>query len=277
VTSRRPAGPAAGRLGAWWEFLRELWIQVGKDQISFAAAAVAFYAWLSLFPLMLVAIAGLGVWLSSAEAMQQTLDLLSHSLPAFTATGMDFAPLLKSIADSRGKAGLLGGLLLLWVGSQVVVALEVALNRVFGAAERRNWISVRLGAIAFVLVAGALGLAVILSGVVVSIFVTVAVARAAYWVCSLLLTALLFSLAYILLPRKDVPFVPALIGGLVTAVLWTIVNSLLVVYFSDFTNFASVYGPLAGTVAVLLACYYLALVTLVGAEVTAILTARRQS
>ena len=258
--------PASVLNAAAW--LRELAGSAVRHDLPFCAAAIAFYAWLSLFPLLLIGMSGLGVWLSSAEARRQTLELLDRSVPVLRSSGMDFDRLLQSIAEGSGGAGLAGVLLLLWSGSQVVAAVQHSLNRVFDARRRGIWGVARLKSIGFVLYTGLLA-ALSLAATVASGVVAQGLAgRALYAVISLLLNSILAASAYVFLPRVRVPWKQAFAGGLVTAVLWLLTNSALVVYFAQMARFSTLYGPLAGTVAVLLACYFLALVLLMGAEIT---------
>lgn len=256
------------------DFFRELFDNIGSHQVAFAAAAVGFYAWVSLFPLLLVAMAAMGIWLDSAQARSEVVSLLNQNMPALRATGVEIGRMLEEIAETRGQAGLIGGLLLLWTGSQVAVATQIALNRVFGASDARSWLMVRVSAIGFILIAAVLGLLSLASSFAVSMFLKTGFARVAGYFISFLVTVALFTFAYVVLPRKDVPWKYAMVGGLVTSVLWILANVGLFIYFSDFSNFSSVYGPVAGTITVLFACYYLALVTLLGAEITNLIMKR---
>ncbi len=267
---RLPARMCAGA-GAAVGWLRDLAGSAIRHELPFYAAAVAFYAWLSLFPLLLIGMSGLGVWLSSADARQQTLELLSRSAPVLGSSGIDFDRLLQSIAEGRGGAGIAGVLLLLWSGSQVIAAVQHSLNRIFEARGRSLWGMARLKSIGFVVYMGFLALLSLAVTVAFGVFAPPFAGKALYAVVSLSLNAILAASAYVLLPRARVPWKHAFAGGLVTAVLWLAANSALIVYFSEAARFSTLYGPLAGTVVVLLTCYFLALVLLLGAEVTRML------
>jgi len=256
-------------------WLRELARSASAHDVPFCAAAVAFYAWLSLFPLLLIGMSGLGVWLSSADARQQTLEVLARSAPVLRSSGIDFDRLLQSIAEGRSGAGIAGVLLLLWSASQVVVALQHSLNRIFDATRRSIWGIARLKSVGFVIYMGLLAALSLAATVAFGVLTPRLPGKVLYAAVSLALNATLAASAYVLLPRVRVPWKQAFAGGLVTALLWLVANSALVAYFSQSARFSSLYGPLASTVVVLMACYFLALILLLGAEITRALMPRR--
>jgi membrane protein len=252
-------------------FFRKLLREIAADQLSYAAAAVAFYAWMSIFPLLLAAVSGFGVWLGTAGARERVLDGLQQNLPVvrvLEASGIDLENLLSSVTAISGPAGFLGLAGLLWTGMQVVLALQVALNRVFGVETRPGWFAARGRALLFVLIAAVLMAVSFGTTFAVSLLPTGMVARLAGWVLGLVLMGLMFGAAYRVLTRLDLPWAYALSGGMVTALLWYAANVALVWYFANVANFQAVYGSFGGVVIVLLTCYYLAFVTLIGAEVT---------
>lgn len=257
-----------------WRILLGLFRKIGHDQISFAAAAVAFYAWMSIFPLLLAGVSAFGIWLGTEGAREEMLDLLSQNLPVLKASGIDFHRLLESVSAIKGVAGAIALVGLLWTGMQVALAMQVALNRVFGADARLSWVMARVRALVFVVIA-ALLMGASLSFTYIAGFIPYALAtRVVSWVAGVLLLALLFAVAYRVLPRLELPWRFAFIGGLVTAVLWILANAVLLLYFASFGHFDKIYGSFAGVVIILLICYYLAFVALVGAEVTSVLIAR---
>lgn len=254
-------------------FLRDLFCEIGRDQISYAAAAIAFYAWMSIFPLLLAAVSGFGVWLGTEGARERVLDGLRQNLPVLRvlkASGIDLESVLSSVNAISGPAGILGLAGLLWTGMQVVLALQVALGRVFNVEQRPGWLAARLRALLFVVIAAVLVAISFGTTFAVSLLPTGILARVAGWAVALLLMGIMFAAAYRVLTRRNLPWRHAIGGGLVTAVLWYLANVALLWYFANLANLKAVYGSFGGVVIVLLTCYYLAFVTLVGAEVTCV-------
>jgi membrane protein len=94
------------------------------------------------------------------------------------------------------------------------------------------------------------------------------------YVVSLGVTALVFTLIFEVLPDVRLPWRDAVVGGLVTAVLFSIGRWLIAVYLAR-SSLGSAYGA-AGSLIVLLAwVYYASLVVFAGAEVTQVLSRRR--
>jgi membrane protein len=90
------------------------------------------------------------------------------------------------------------------------------------------------------------------------------------WIFSLAGTAVLFALLFKVLPDSDVPAQDAIVGGLVTALLFGIGKNLIGFYLGH-SGGASSYGA-AGSVAVLLLwVYYSSQIVLLGAEFTRLL------
>lgn len=257
-------------------FFKDLIRNIGEDEISFSAASIAFYAWMSFFPLVLVAIAGLGVWLGDEQARREALQLVYKNLPALKAGGLDLDETLEQVSRARGTAGLVGVTTLLYSSLQVVLALQRCLGKMFNQDWKASWLKSRLRALGAMLVLAVLGVLSFAVPVAAG-FLPAVEARIAAWIASFFLISLFFAATYQVLQPRRLPWELALAGGAVTAVLWVAANSALVYYFANFGNFQIVYGSFAGVVIVLLACYYLAYVTLIGAEITSVLVSRRSS
>ena len=75
------------------------------------------------------------------------------------------------------------------------------------------------------------------------------------------------------LPRRRVPWIAALTGGLVTAGLWEVTKSLISSYLTH-RDYANAYPLLGSALALLAWVYVAALVFLLGAEVAASITQR---
>lgn len=263
--------PIGGKRPVWLRFLKALVSDIGRNQINFLAASIAFYAWLALFPVMLLLSAGLGMYLTSDAAQAQALELLAELFPALKASGPELEQLLFSLERNRGTAGLIGLGTLIWVGLQVVIAFEIALNRVFQVEAPPRWLRQRMRASLVMLVGATVAMASMLVSFLLGLFATGWLERMGGHLASLLLTVWFFAVVYRALPRLTVPWRSALVGGLVTSLLWFIANRGLQFYFANFTSYDKIYGSFAGVVIVLFACYWAAFAALIGAEVTRML------
>ena len=148
-----PCEPGTAR--SWWELARagrrpfrlvgELVRRVQDDDMFTIAAALAYYFFLSIFPLLLFVLAlttvlpihGLDVWL-----LQNARD----SLPAEAYTMLERT--VHGLLD-RPRSGLVsvGAGLALWTASSGFVAVMNGLNRAYRVRDNRPWWQARLHAI----------------------------------------------------------------------------------------------------------------------------------
>ena len=124
-----------------------------EDRGGFAAAALTYYLFFSIFPLLLFGAALVG-YLTFLNA-----DLKGRLLEA----GLDAAPLLgellsrdvlQVIEDRRGSLALLSLALALYSGSGAVVALEHALNQIHRVEDESNFIQKRIRSLKWMAAAG---------------------------------------------------------------------------------------------------------------------------
>ncbi|HWJ60841.1 MAG TPA: YihY/virulence factor BrkB family protein [Acidimicrobiales bacterium] len=152
------------RLGGRWPWLGRLLDvheRVGEINGGFAASAITVTIFLSIFPLLLVAISVVGFLNAGNE------DLAGDVVDKLGLTGQGAQAMtdaLQKASDSRQAASIIGLLGLAWAGSAVAVALQAGVRLPW--QERSNGIKDRLLGMAW-LVALALGFAllVFLSGV----------------------------------------------------------------------------------------------------------------
>ena len=106
----------------------------GQDRADLLATIIAFNALFSMFPIILVILALVGLVLRSPDVLAQAQALVVGTLPAQAADSV-----LAAIDGTRQAAGLFGVLSLiglLWGGSGLFGALELALDRVYRVPVR---------------------------------------------------------------------------------------------------------------------------------------------
>ncbi|HET9172996.1 MAG TPA: YihY/virulence factor BrkB family protein [Actinospica sp.] len=110
-----------------------VWRKFSDDQAGNLAALVAYYAFLSTFPLLLVLVTVLGMVLSGNPRLQQ--DVLNSALTEFPVIGQQ----LRSNVHSLGRSGLglAIGLVLTFLGARGVAnAMQNAMNQVWEVPRR---------------------------------------------------------------------------------------------------------------------------------------------
>ena len=102
------------------------------------AAGVAYYAILSIFPILLGLIALFGFFLPSLNIQDELLKFVGNNLPGATDI---IKQNLASIVKLRGVLGVLSVVLLFWSGSTMFSALSLAINRAWDIRRFRSFYS----------------------------------------------------------------------------------------------------------------------------------------
>jgi membrane protein len=273
--TRAPAAGAQGHIKTLLLLTYENWI---ADDGFRLAAALAYYALLSLAPLVLVAVVIAGSVLNP----QRVQFLLATRV--YAVVGASAALVVQDILQDlpRRSTGVLSGIvgiILLFVGASAVFSeLQDALNMIWRSEDqRRSFFRIlRDRAYSFLLVvvaASVLFMSVVLTTVALAARSVAATSwevptRALHFgggVLSVCVTVLLFALIFKLVPRKHVPWSEVRISAAVSGVLFEVGKLLIALYLGK-GGFTSLYGAAGSLVAFVIWVYYSAIVLYVGAE-----------
>ena len=253
------------------------------DRSKDMAASIAFFTFLSLFPLILGLLAISGFFLTSDAVQDWLRNFLIEILPSSAEFLMGN---IESLIRMRGAAGIASVLLLFWSASKMVGALGRGINnalefkRPYAAylSPIRN-LALTLAVTFLVLVTMAfaplieiladLDLGIIgrrwraffnvaashVSGIAISIFMMYAI----YW----------------LVPYKRLPLRELLPGILVAAIAMKLGKELFALYVSNASRFDVVYGSVSSIIVLLIWLYFSALVVLYSTEVICVYRASR--
>ena len=242
----------------------------GDDQAGQLAALIAYYGFVSLFPLLLVLVTVLGFVLEGSPKTQASV--LHSALGQFPIIGNQLQSNVHSLKGSGiGLAiGLLGSLL---AGLGITGATQNAFNQVWYVPHkhRPNFLIARLRGLGLLAV---LGILVIVSTVAAG-FVTAggqsAPALVGGVLVAFIVNLLLFFTAFRLLTAEDVETRDLLPGVIVAAVLWTLLQHVGGYYVDHVVRHAKETSGLFAFVLGLLAWLYLgAQVTLLAAEINVV-------
>jgi membrane protein len=255
-----------------------------EDDAFKLAAALAYYTLFALGPLLLVATSVAGIFFGEEAARGELSarlglimgDVASHALEAFLAeTGN---------ASRSRTTTLIGGGILLIAATTAFMELRRDINRIWGV-EVANLPHV--GAyflkrfLSFLMVVG-VGLLLVVSLIISTLIATTSdflshrfdlPLEVFGWfngLISYFLVGLVFTLIFKLLPEKKVHWSSALVGALVTSVLFLIGTYGIGLYLGT-SIFASAYGASASVIMILVWTYYSTLILFFGAEVTKVL------
>jgi membrane protein len=239
--------------------------EIKDDRIPFAAAAMAYYFFLAIFPALIAVVGILGVANIDATGLIRTLR---ESLPGGAGAALTSAVAnADRTSEAASLAAAIGGIAVaLWSASSGLAALQTGLNVAYDVKQDRKFVKKR--AIALALLAAML----LLGGVPSPIF---SFGETTFftilgWILTVLAVMVLFSIFYYLGPNRESPtwhWVSA--GGVFGALLWILASLLFGLYISNFNNYGKTYGPLAGVVVLVLWLYLSSIAILIGGELNA--------
>ncbi len=281
-----PARSASERLTdvsgrGWMQAAKRAVKEFQEDNVTDWAAALTYYAVLSLFPALIVLVSLVGLAGQSPQTTNTLLDVVGQFAPQETTRQVRgfIDGVVRSGTGALLGVGLLGAV---WSASGWVGAFIRAANEVWDVEEGRPFwktIPLRLA----VTVVGLLVTAVTLIGLVVSGPLAEAVGSAiglgdtaltvwniAKWPVLLVLVALMIAALYYVAPNVEHPRFQFVSPGSVIAVLtWVLASALFAFYVSNFGSYNKTYGALGGVVIFLLWIWITNLAILFGAEVNA--------
>ena len=243
------------------------------------AAALAFFALLSLAPLLILLL-----WLTASlypAAQQQLVEqigqLAGTSAEEIAATVIDNASRQPGVGSLAG----LWGTLLLFVGATAVFArLQTALNLIFRTDSKQlegmfTWLRKRVFSVGVVFALGFLLLiSMTLSTALQVMFANMpSMLPLLGTVVTLLIYVFAFAFLYHYLPDRRVRWRQALIGGAITALLFSGGRYLIGLYIAQAAP-GSAYGSMGTLVILLVWIYYATLVFFIGALLTAVIDER---
>lgn len=204
----------------------------GDDQGGNLAALIAYYGFLSLFPLLLVFFTVLGYVLHGHPGIQQ--DLRTSALSDFPVIGDQIS---RNVTSVRGSGiGLAIGIVgTLWGGLGIANAAQNAMNRVWEVPMRARpgflpRVARSLAAI------GTIGLGILLttllSGIGSGSGGLGAGLRVAALLASLLTNTVLFVVAFRVLTANDVGWHDLVPGAVIAAIAWEVLQALGGLYVS---------------------------------------------
>jgi membrane protein len=254
-----------------------------KDHIPNLAAALAYYAFLAIPSLLLVAVGVFGL-VADEDAVGKIVDRLETVAPPEALTLVRES--LERVTQSQANAGLamivVASVLALWTLTGSMTTLMWALNTAYDREETRGFIKQRLTAllmvvlllIAFVLAFGLLVLGPHVSGWIGSAVGFEALVKWLWWTAQwpILILALLAVFATVLYlgPNVDHPRWRFLTLGTVTSVLvWLLASGAFAVFVGQVGSYNKAWGSLAAVIIMLTWLWISGLALLFGAEVNA--------
>ena len=274
---------------SWKEILKRTVKEFQDDNLTDWAAALTYYGVMSLFPMLLVLVALLGLigQESTIATMTDSLRMAGLGDVAKNVQGP-----LDEIVRHKGGAGALVGLGLLgalWSASGWVGAFTRAMNSVYEVREGRPFWKLRplqvLITLVTVLLVSLVLLAVVVSGPIAEAVGTavgagdtaVSAWGIAKWPVLLLVLMAMVAGLYYIAPNVRQPRLRWVTPGGVTAVLvWIVASAGFGIYVSNFGSYGKTYGTLGSVITFLVWMWLSNLALLFGAELDSELERERE-
>ena len=275
-----PSGPTEMGGGSWVAAAKRTLGEFGSDQLQDRAAALTYYAVLSIFPGLLVVVSLLG--LLGKSATQPLITNLTQAAP--TSVRQIISNAVGNLQHGHGAAGfaaIIGIVLALWSASGYIAAFMRAANVVWDVPEGRPFwktTPIRIGVtvlIMVLLVASALmvvvtgGLASHVGQVLGIGSTAVTVWDIAKWPVLLIIVSLMISILYWVAPNAKRGFQWVSPGGVLAVVAWLIASGLFAFYVANFSHYNKTYGSIAGVIVFLIWLWITNIAILFGAEFNA--------
>ena len=253
-----------------------------KDDVAYMAAALTYYSFSSLFPLLVLTITLTGVFIQPEDATRFIFDNVAQVVPGSV---QPLQEVLDQAFLNRSNAGwfaLFGVITLLVTATGAFEALDKAINRAWATEKSPSFFVGKLIGLLMILGIGGL---LILSFIATALLTASRAFTSAligevpgvqvFWqIASVLVTLAIVFLAFVILyrflPRTDINFRDVWLAAFIASVIWTIVKELFAYYLgSQFANFTAIYGPLSAIIALLIWIYISSVIILTGAEFSA--------
>jgi membrane protein len=261
-------------LAAWRALVR---LMNGDDLTH--AAAISYYALLSLFPFLLLIISMLGSITADDADRLTVLEFVFRYFPGrldFVTTQLD------AFRQMRLQVGVMGGLALMWASLGVFGAITSAVNQAWGVERQRSFLKHRLVSFLMLVAGGSVMVAALL-------LVSAAQLAETSWFGAMLaqyewlraaqtitvrysatiLLILAVGLLFYFVPNVKTRFRDVWIGAILTGVLWRLTLGVFSWFVGGSARLTMIHGSIAAVVVFLLWIYVSSVILMYGVEFTA--------
>ena len=243
----------------------------GNHDAGQRAAGVAYYAIISIFPLLLGLIAVFGFFLPSINLQNALLNFVGNNIPGATNILKEN---IAGIIRLRGVMSVISIVILFWGASALFGSISLAINRAWNITKNRHLFIRKASEIGMVFGTGIL----FLLSLGASTFITfmgnalnlpgrnTAVVYMGAKLIAFLLMLVIFLLLYKFVPNTKTRWRDIWLGALLATAFFEIARTLFIFYLQHFANYQLIYGSISSFIVLLVWIYYSALILILGAE-----------
>jgi membrane protein len=285
-----PDAPTDLRKRSWKDTLKRTFREFKEDNLTDWAAALTYYAVLSVFPALIALLSIVGLVADPATVTRVITETVSEIGPATAAE--TFSGPINDITENQSAAGLalvLGLAGALWTASGYVGAFMRASNAIYEIDEGRPFWKLRplqiLVTLLMVLMLAIVVLGLVISGPFAEALgsalgigdTAVTIFQFGKFPVLLVVVMLMLAVLYFASPNAKLPgFKWISPGSVLAVVVWVLASIAFAFYVANFGNYQKTYGTLGGVVSFLVWMWITNLAVLFGAELNAELERSRE-
>jgi membrane protein len=275
----------------WWHVLKRTVREFQDDNLTDWAAALTYYAVLSLFPALIVLVALLGLLGDPAKTPTSIANIV-HQVTGSSGTAKTVRTTITDVVSNRGGAGALFGVGLLgaiWSASGYIGAFIRANNVIYEIREGRPFWKLRplqvLVTLVMVLLMTIVVIGLVMTGGLADAVgsaiglgdTSVTVWNIAKWPAMALIVLFMLAVLYYTAPNVQLPKFRWITPGSVLALsVWAVATVGFAFYVKFFGSYNKTYGSLGGVVIFLFWLWLSNVAVLLGAEFNSELERERE-
>ena len=260
------------------KFAKEMFYRVMYDEISLLSANLSYYFILSLFPMLIVALA-----LTPYFKIDQQFLLEKIQSYAPGDLGDYLFDMISEVLNNKNNTIITVGIVFtLWSASSGIYGIIIAFNNAFRVRDGRIWIVTKLISViltALFLVGMFVALVLIVFGKQLTyiLFHKFNLDEGYYNLWSVLNSSLpvlfiflIFVFLYTMGPNLKLKAISIIPGAIFATISWIIVSKLFGYYIDHFSRYIKTYGTIGAFMAFVLWLYITGYILIIGAEINAI-------
>lgn len=286
---RKPDDISDVKKPAWKYILKRTLHEFSMDKCTTLAAALTYYAVLSLFPALLAMISLLGIFGQAEQTTRVLIEVIGGVADESVVRVIRGPVEQLSHGPSAGFALIVGLVGAIWSASGYVGAFAQSMNRIYEVDEGRPFWKLRpvilLITVVLLIIAVAMALLLVISGPVAEAIgdaiglgdTAVLVWNIVKWPVLIAFAILMIAVLYYGTPNVKQPsFRWMSVGSAIALVVLALSSLAFFFYVANFGNYNKTYGSIAGIIVLLLWLWIVNLSLLFGAEFDAEMERGRQ-
>ena len=260
------------------KFVKEMYYRLMYDEISLLSANLSYYFILSLFPMLIVALALTPYFKIDQQFL---LEKIQNFAPGDL--GDYLFDMISEVLNNKNNTIITVGIVFtLWSASSGIYGIIIAFNNAFRVRDGRIWIVTKLISVvitALFLVGMFVVLALVVFGKQLTylLFHKFNLDEGFYNLWSvlnysfpILFTFIVFVFLYIMGPNLKLKAISILPGSIFATVSWTLISRLFGYYIDHFSSYIKTYGTIGAFMAFIIWLYITGFILIIGAEINAI-------